>query len=129
MGRDWKARLLHLVCVVVLLLTLPLAAAAAEVLQVRSPSLLQIGDRNRNYTVRLACLEVDAAQEAEAIDWLRQALPRRRLVNLRPVGTEDGTLLARVTPLGAEQDLSMAMDQAGVGHFTCPSEPPTVASL
>mgnify|MGYP006286328277 CR=1 FL=1 len=37
------------------LLVAPWPAQAAEVLQVRSGSVLQIGDGNRNYTVRLAC--------------------------------------------------------------------------
>ena len=36
-------------------------ASAAEVLQVRTPSLLQVGDRNRTYTVELPCLTVEKA--------------------------------------------------------------------
>jgi hypothetical protein len=82
-----------------LLLGLPLALQAAEVLQVRSGTLLQIGDGNRNYTVRLACLDVTPEANAEAVAWLRQQLPRRSRVNLRPVGSEDGILVARVSRL------------------------------
>ena len=74
-------------------------ASAAEVLQVRSGSLLQVGDRNRTYTVELACVSVDDEQQSDAIAWLRQQLPRRRRVNLRPVGSSNGQLVARVTPL------------------------------
>jgi len=77
----------------------PLALQAAEVLQVRSGTLLQIGDGNRNYTVRLACLAVTPEANAEAVAWLRQQLPRRSRVNLRPVGSEDGILVARVNRL------------------------------
>ena len=42
-----------------LLFVLPFQAFAAEVLQVRSATLLQVGDRNRNYSVQLACVQVD----------------------------------------------------------------------
>jgi len=77
----------------------PLTLQAAEVLQVRSGTLLQIGDGNRNYTVRLACLAVTPEANAEAVAWLRQQLPRRSRVNLRPVGSEDGILIARVNRL------------------------------
>ncbi len=94
-------------------------AMAAEVLQVRSSSLLQIGDRNRNYTVQLACLEVNPADEKAAVDWLKQALPRRRRVNLRPEGSLEGILLARVTPLGEDQDLSAGLAAAGLGRLSC----------
>jgi hypothetical protein len=94
-------------------------AIAAEVLQVRSSSLLQIGDRNRNYTVQLACLEVNPADEQAAVDWLKQALPRRRRVNLRPEGSMEGTLIARVIPLGEDQDLSAGLASAGLGRLSC----------
>lgn len=92
---------------------------AAEVLQVRSSSVLQIGDRNRNYTVQLACLEVAEADEQAAVSYLRQALPRRQRVNLRPEGAVDGTLLARVTPLGADRDLSTSLAEAGLAQLRC----------
>ena len=82
-----------------LLLGSPLALQAAEVLQVRSGTLLQIGDGNRNYTVRLACLDVTPEANAKAVAWLRQQLPRRSRVNLRPVGSENGILVARVSRL------------------------------
>ena len=82
-----------------LLLVLPPQASAAEVLQVRSATLLQVGDRNRNYSVQLACVEVAADNEQQAQDWLRRAVPRRRRVNLRPEGSSDGVLLARVLSL------------------------------
>ena len=82
-----------------MLLGSPLALQAAEVLQVRSGTLLQIGDGNRNYTVRLACLAVSPEANSDAVAWLRQQLPRRSRVNLRPVGSEDGILVARVNRL------------------------------
>ena len=74
---------------------------AAEVLQVRGATLLQLGDQNRSYTVQLACVEVAEAQQAEAVAGLRQAVPRHTRVNLRPMGQNQGVLLARVQPLAS----------------------------
>lgn len=102
-----------------LLLLWAVPVQAAEVLQVRSSSLLQVGDRNRTYTVSLACTSVDVSQEAEATAWLRKELPRRRRVNLRPVGSSDGQLMARVTPIGAERDLSSGLIAAGLAANSC----------
>ena len=98
-------------------------AAAAEVLQVRTASLLQVGDGNRTYTVQLACIEVVPDAESAAVGWLREQLPRRRRVNLRPVGRNDGQLLARVTPIGDEQDLSSGLVSAGLAADSCSTEP------
>ena len=102
-----------------LLLLLVAPANAAEVLQVRTSSLLQVGDHNRTYTVQLACVDVTAETETEAVGWLRQQLPRRRRVNLRPVGSRDGQLLARVTPLGDSIDLSAGLVAAGLAGNSC----------
>lgn len=116
---TWIQRCVALSLVVLALMAMAPQVKAAEVLQVRSSSLLQIGDRNRNYTVQLACLEVADADEQAAVTYLRQALPRRQRVNLRPEGSVDGTLLARVTPLGSDQDLSAALAEAGLARLSC----------
>lgn len=116
---TWIQRCVALSLLVLALMVMAPQVEAAEVLQVRSSSLLQIGDRNRNYTVQLACLEVDDADEQAAVTYLRHALPRRQRVNLRPEGSVDGTLLARVTPLGSDQDLSAALAEAGLARLSC----------
>ena len=103
-----------------LMLLLPFQAFAAEVLQVRSATLLQVGDSNRNYSVQLACVEVAPDDEQQAQDWLRHAVPRRRRVNLRPEGSADGVLLARVTPIGDDLDLGSALVSEGLAQVTCP---------
>jgi len=99
----------------------PFPAMAAEVLQVRSSTLLQIGDSNRNYSVRLACIAVDPVNEAAAVDLLKKSVPRRKRVNLRPEGNEDGVLIARVTPLDADQDLGGSLLATGLATSSCPA--------
>ena len=79
----------------------------------------QIGDRNRNYSVRLACVAVDPANEEAAVDLLKKAVPRRKRVNLRPEGNEDGVLIARVTPLDADQDLGLSLVTNGLATQSC----------
>ena len=111
--------MIRLVLIGFLLLLWAVPVQAAEVLQVRSSSLLQVGDHNRTYTVQLACVDVTAEAESEAVGWLRQQLPRRRRVNLRTVGSRDGQLLARVTPLGESIDLSAGLVAAGLAGNSC----------
>lgn len=99
----------------------PGVAAAAEVFQVRSGRLLQVGDGNRSYAVELACIELVTDQEQEATAWLRQALPRRTKVNLRPMGQRDGTLLAQVSLLSSGADIATGLIEAGLAKAeACP---------
>ena len=110
---------INLVILLFALVVFPLQSIAAEVLQVRSSTLLQIGDRNRNYSVRLACVEVDPVNEEAAVDLLKKAAPRRKRVNLRPEGNEDGVLIARVTPLDVDQDLGFSLVTSGLATQSC----------
>lgn len=115
MPRRLLLPLLAVICCLSLLL--PQAAGAAEVLQVRGGKLLQVGDHNRNYSVELACLTLPADAEPAASAWLRQELPRRTRVNLRPLGNREGTLVARVQRLAADgtaHDLSDGLIKAGL---------------
>jgi hypothetical protein len=94
---------------------------AAEVLQVRGPTLLQLGDRNRSYSVELVCLEVPPARAEAALGWLRQTLPRRTRVNLQPMGEHDGQLMARVQRLNDDTDLASGLIAAGLADPSpCP---------
>ena len=102
-----------------IILLIPCAASSAEVLLVRSSSILQIGDQNRSYTVRLACLEIDPTNELEAKNFLKLKLPRGKKVNFRPQGSTDGLLLARVKVLGMDKDLSQELIDGGLGSSLC----------
>ena len=92
--------------------------AAAEVLQVRGPSLLQLGDGNRSYAVELACVHVPPDSQQQAMAWLRQQLPRHSRVNLRPLGQREGVLFARISRLdcGVPRDFADAMIGSGLAE-------------
>jgi hypothetical protein len=97
-----------------LLLICPSAALAAEVLSVQGSTQLQVGDHNRIYGVRLACVQVNPPQEVAALDLVRQRLPRHSRINLRPVGASDGELLAQVKILPGGDDLGLSLVAAGL---------------
>ncbi|MCP9915472.1 hypothetical protein KBZ13_03135 [Cyanobium sp. ATX 6F1] len=97
-----------------LLLLWPGAARAAEVLSVQGSTQLQVGDQNRIYGVRLACVQVSPPQEAAALDLVRQRLPRHSRINLRPVGSSGGDLLAQVKILPSGEDLGRSLVAAGL---------------
>ncbi|MEB3320367.1 MAG: hypothetical protein VKI63_05460 [Cyanobium sp.] len=96
-------------------------AAAAEIRQIRTSTLLQVGDSNRSYSVRLACIEPLQGRELEAMAWLRSQAPRGARVNLRPLGEQQGELLARVSVIGrsrstAPVDLAAGLLEQGLAR-------------
>ena len=115
-------KLLNLFCLIVVALTnfcFVNRVNAAEVLQIRDSITLLIGDHNRIYTVELACVETYPSKEEEATNVLKSELRRKRKVNIRPLGSRDGTLLARVTPINTNKEIGEMISEKGLGSYKC----------
>tara|TARA_B100001029_G_C14945855_1_gene385902 strand:+ start:243 stop:578 length:336 start_codon:yes stop_codon:yes gene_type:complete len=92
---------------------------AAEILQVSSSSVLLIGDNNRTYTVKIACTEVTSDLEERSVKWLKKQLPRHTKVNLKPKGSVDGMLVAKVIPFNTKIDISEQYINEGLATNKC----------
>ena len=92
---------------------------AAEILQVSSSSVLLIGDNNRTYTVKIACTEISPDLEEKSVIWLKKQLPRHTKVNLKPKGSLDGMLVAKVIPLNSNNDINEKYIKAGLAKNNC----------
>ena len=92
---------------------------AAEILQVTSSSVLMIGDHNRTYTVKLACTEISPDLEEESVNWLKKQLPRHTKVNLKPKGSVDGVLVAKVIAIGSNIEITEKYINQGLATNNC----------
>ena len=92
---------------------------AAEILQVSSSSVLLIGDNNRTYTVKIACTEISPDLEEKSVIWLKKQLPRHTKVNLKPKGSLDGMLVAKVIPFNSNNDITEKYIKEGFAKNTC----------
>ena len=92
---------------------------AAEILQVTSSSVLLIGDHNRTYTVKLACTEISPDLEEKSLNWLKKQLPRHTKVNLKPKGSLDDVLVAKVIPFNTNIDIAEKYINEGLATNKC----------
>ena len=92
---------------------------SAEILQVSSSSVLLIGDNNRTYTVKIACTEIRPDLEEKSVIWLKKQLPRHTKVNLKPKGSHDGVLVARIIPFKSNVDLTERYINEGLATNNC----------
>jgi len=105
--------------IILVILLLPLKAWPADVLYINNSSLIQIGDNNRSYKVKLACIEVDPSQEEMAKKWLVSKLPRKTKVNILPKGVEDGKLVANIIKLSSGENINLEMVSKQFGIDIC----------
>jgi len=92
---------------------------AAEILQVSSSSVLLIGDNNRTYTVKIACTEISPELEEKSVIWLKKQLPRHTKVNLKPKGSIDGVLEAKIIPFNSNIDITEKYINEGLAINSC----------
>ncbi len=92
---------------------------AAEILQVTNSTVLLIGDHNRTYTVKLACTEIRPDLEEKSVNWLKKQLPRHTKVNLKPKGSVDGVLVAKVIPFDSDMDINAKYINEGLANNQC----------
>ncbi len=92
---------------------------AAEILQVSSSSVLLIWDHNRTYTVKLACTEISPDLEEKSFNWLKKQLPRHTKVNLKPKGSVNGVLVAKVIPFESKVDITEKYINEGLATNKC----------
>ena len=92
---------------------------AAEILQVTNSSVLLIGDHNRTYTVKLACSEISPELEEKSVNWLKKQLPRHTKVNLKPKGSDNGVLVAKVIPFDSNIDITEKYINEGLAINKC----------
>ena len=94
--------------------------SAAEILQVSSSTVLLIGDHNRTYTVKIACTEIISPDlEERSVKWLKKQLPRHTKVNLKPKGSVDGVLVAKVIPFNSQIDITEKYINEGLATNGC----------
>ena len=92
---------------------------AAEILQVSSSTILLIGDNNRTYTVKIACTEIAPELEERSVEWLKKELPRHTKINLKPKGSIDGILVAKVIPFNSDIDIAEKYLEEGLAENKC----------
>ena len=92
---------------------------SAQILNVENSITIDIGDNNRNYKVKLACIDVDPLKEDMALSWLKDKLPRNKKVNLRPQGSDHGVLIARVSLVKDNFDLGEGLVENKLARSSC----------
>ena len=97
------SKFLIIVCLIVLN---PVIANSAEILQIKSSKTILIGDQNRNLTIGLFCVDVNENDELEATNLLKSEFPRGSKVKIKPFGSEENILIAKVFNIKGTKEMT-----------------------
>jgi len=84
----------------------PVIVNSAEILQIKSSNTIRVGDQNRNLTIRLFCVDVNENDELEATNLLKSEFPRGSKVKIKPFGSKENVLLAKVFNIKGTREMT-----------------------
>ena len=84
----------------------PLIVNSAEILQIKSSNTILVGDQNRNLTIGLFCVAVNENDELEATNLLKSEFPRGSKVKIKPFGSKDNILIAKVFNIKGTKEMT-----------------------
>ena len=112
------SKILIIVCLIVLN---PVIVNSAEILQIKSSNTILVGDQNRNLTIGLFCVNVNENDELEATNLLKSEFPRGSKVKMKPFGSKENVLLAKVFNIKGTKEMRELLVSKDFTSEICPS--------
>ena len=105
-----------------LIVLYPVKVQPADILQISSSSSILVGDQNRNFTIRLFCVDVNDNDELKAISLLKKEFPRGSKVKIKPFGFEGNILIAKVFNIKGTKEMSELLIAKDLTKKDCAKE-------
>ena len=114
-------KLLKILIIVCFIVLNPFKVNSAEILQIKSSSIILVGDQNRNLTIRLFCVDVSENYELEATNLLKSEFPRGSKVKIKPFGFKENLLLAKVSNIKGTKEMTELLFAKDLSRESCPN--------
>ena len=99
----------------------PVIVKSAEILQIKSSNTILVGDQNRNLTVGLFCVDVNENDDLEATNFLKSEFPRGSKVKIKPFGSKENLLLAKVFNIKGTKEMTELLVAKDFTRENCPN--------
>ena len=114
-------KLSNFLIIVSLIVLNPLIVNSAEILQVKSSNTILVGDQNRNLTIELFCVNVNADDELEATNFLKSEFPRGSKIKIKPFGFRENVLIAKVFNIEGTKEMTELLVAKDLTRENCPN--------
>jgi len=114
-------KLSKILIIICLLFLNPVIVNSAEILQIKSSNNILVGDQNRNLTIGLFCVDVNEIDELEATNLLKSEFPRGSKVKIKPFGSKENVLLAKVFNIKSNKEMTELLVAKNLTSDICQS--------
>ncbi len=110
---------LQIILIILSFVLFPIKAISAELLQINDPNTILVGDQNRSLYLSLYCIDIDENDKDKAIEILKRNFPRGTKVKIKPYGSKDKKLLAKIYRIDDETEMTELLETINASDKNC----------
>ena len=111
--------LIRIFLIFVLLVFFPINTNSAELIQINDPNTILVGDLNRSLVLSLYCLDINENDMDQATKILKRNFPRGTKVKIKPYGSSDEKLLAKIFRIDDNTEMSALLNSLNSSEENC----------
>ena len=112
-------KFLQIILIFILFVLCPTYAYAAELLQIKDINTILVGDQNRSLSLSLYCIDINENDKEKATEILKENFPRGTKVKIKPYGSVDNRLLAKIFRVDDETEMRELLNSFDSSEKNC----------
>jgi len=112
-------KVLKIIFIFIFLIICPLNIYSAELLQINDVNTILVGDQNRSLYLSLYCIDIKENEKVKAIEILKRNFPRGTKVKIKPYGSNDNRLFAKIFRVDDETEMTSLLNSFNLTEKNC----------
>ena len=118
---DKLKKILQIILIFIALIICPINVSSAELLQIKDINTIVVGDQNRSLYLSLYCIDINQYEKENATKILKRNFPRGTKVKIKPYGSNDKRLLAKIYRIDDEIEMTELLENINASDKNCPN--------
>ena len=112
-------KILQIILLCIFLIIYPIKASSAELLQINDVNNILVGDQNRSLYLSLYCIDINENEREQAIEILKRNFPRGTKVKIKPYGSNDNRLFAKIFRVNDKVEMTELLNTFNSSEKNC----------
>ena len=110
---------LQIIVIFIFVVIFPINTYSAELLQIKDLNTILVGDQNRSLNLSLYCININENEKEKAIEILKKNFPRGTKVKIKPYGSSENKLLAKIFRVDDETEMTKLLHSFESSEKNC----------
>tara|TARA_B100000212_G_scaffold123179_1_gene92385 strand:- start:414 stop:794 length:381 start_codon:yes stop_codon:yes gene_type:complete len=112
-------KFIQITLIFISIIIFPINTYSAELLQINDINNILVGDQNRSLYLSLYCIDINENDKEKAIEILKKNFPRGTKVKIKPYGSNDNRLLAKIFRVDDDTEMTELLNPFDSSENNC----------